>query len=124
VLGRSVDVIVRENEIRGLSAADLRRKRGPAPIQFPRLPEITSHHCHRPQRGGSESARAGAFRAHDPEWKLNVSGTKFRDGAARCTPQFVRVEAPTGRRTAHRRLSAAAGGQAARYSNARWPAHC
>src|SRR5439155_22622431 len=92
VLGRSVDLIVRENEIRGLSAADLIIKvdlHQYSSIEYEKSKAIIE----RGRQASKEKARVlEPFALHDSEWPLYLSARDSRRRSASLTPQFVRVE--------------------------------
>jgi NTE family protein len=92
VLGRSVDVIVRENEIRGLAAADL--------VVKVDLHEYTSLEYEKSKaiidkgrQASEEKARVlEPFALNDTEWQNYLSARNSRRRGSGLTPQFVRVE--------------------------------
>jgi NTE family protein len=92
VLGRSVDVIVRENEIRGLSKADL--------VVSVDLHEYGSLEYQKSQAiiaVGRQATEAKArvlepFALKDQEWQAYLQAREARRRSAIPTPQFIRVE--------------------------------
>jgi NTE family protein len=92
VLGRSVDLVVRENEIRGLSAADL--------VVTVDLHEYNSIEYQKSrsiiEKGRSASEQKARvlerFALNDAEWQRYVSMRDSRRRGSNLTPQFVRVE--------------------------------
>jgi NTE family protein len=92
VLGRSVDLIVRENEIRGLSAADLVVKvdlHKFSSIEYDKSKAIIE----RGRQASQEKVRVlEPFALNDAEWQLYLSSRDSRRRSAGLTPQFVRVE--------------------------------
>jgi NTE family protein len=92
VLGRSVDVIVRENEIRGLKAADLivnvdlHQYR---PLEYAKSRAIID----KGRAATEEKARVlEPFALNDADWQRYLSGRESRRRSSALTPQFVRVE--------------------------------
>jgi NTE family protein len=92
VLGRSVDLIVRENELRGLSAADL--------VVNIDLHEYTTLEYQKSQAiiaVGRQAAEAKArvlepFALNDRDWQAYLQARDARRRSAIPTPQFIRVE--------------------------------
>jgi NTE family protein len=92
VLGRSVDVIVRENEIRGLSAADL--------VVNVDLHEFTSIEYEKSKiiiEKGHQAAEDKArvlepFALNDADWQSYLKGRDARRLTLVPVPEFVRVE--------------------------------
>jgi len=92
VLGRSVDVIVRENEIRGLSKADL--------VVNVDLHEYSSLEYQKSQAiiaVGRQATEAKArmlelFALNDQDWQAYLQARDARRRSAIPTPQFIRVE--------------------------------
>jgi NTE family protein len=92
VLGRSIDVVVRENELRGLAAADL--------VVKVDLHDFTSRNYEKYNaiidRGlaATEDKRAvlQPFALSDGDWQGYVSGRDARKRNAILIPQFVRVD--------------------------------
>jgi NTE family protein len=92
VLGRSVDVIVRENEIRGLSKADL--------VVNVDLHEYSSLEYQKSQAiiaVGRQATEAKArvlepFALNDQDWQAYQQARDGRRRSAIPTPQFIRVE--------------------------------
>jgi len=92
VLGRSVDVIVRENEIRGLSKADL--------VVNVDLHEYGSLEYQKSQAiiaVGRQATEAKArvlepFALNDQDWQTYLQARAARRRSAIPTPQFIRVE--------------------------------
>jgi NTE family protein len=92
VLGRSVDVIVRENEIRGLSKADL--------VVSVDLHEYGSLEYQKSQAiiaVGRQATEAKArvlepFALNDQDWQAYLQARDARRRSAIPTPQFIRVE--------------------------------
>jgi NTE family protein len=92
VLGRSVDVIVRENEIRGLAAADLVVKvdlHEYTSLEYEKSKEIID----KGRQASEEKARVlEPFALNDAEWQNYLSARNSRRRGSSLTPQFVRVE--------------------------------
>ena len=92
VLGRSIDVVIRENELRGLSGADV--------IVKVDLHEYTSMQYDKSKviiAKGSEAAVEKSkvllpFSVSDNEWQRYLDARKSRARSANPTPEFVRVE--------------------------------
>jgi NTE family protein len=92
VLGRSIDVVVRDNELRGLAAADL--------VVKVDLHDFTSTNYEKYkaiiERGlaATEDKRAvlQPFALSDADWQGYVSGREGRKRNAILIPQFVRVD--------------------------------
>jgi len=100
VLGQSVELIVRQNEIRGLSAADL--------VVTVDLHEYTSIDYKKSKiiideghkAAESKSRVLEPFSLNDADWKNYLEARSSRRRGASLTPQFVRV-AGTNRDAAH-----------------------
>ncbi len=92
VLGRSVDLIVRENEIRGLSKADL--------VVNVDLHEYSSIEYQKSQAIiaiGRQATEAKArvlepFALNDQDWQAYLQAREARRRSTVLTPQFIRVE--------------------------------
>jgi NTE family protein len=92
VLGRSIDVIIRENELRGLSAADL--------VVKVDLHEFTSMNYEKSkaiiEKGLAATEQKQAvlqpFALNDADWRSYLSARDARKRNATLVPQFVRVE--------------------------------
>jgi NTE family protein len=92
VLGRSIDVIVRENELRGLADADL--------VVKVDLHDFTSMNYEKSKAiiekglAATEDKRAvlQPFALNDLDWQAYISARDARKRAATLVPQFVRVE--------------------------------
>jgi len=92
VLGRSVDLIVRENEIRGLSAADL--------VVNVDLHEYSSIQYEKSKiiiEKGRQASEAKArvlepFALNDAEWQVYLKARDARRRSSAPMPQFIRVE--------------------------------
>jgi len=92
VLGRSIDVIVRENEIRGLAAADL--------VVTVDLHDFTSLDYAKSKAiidkgygAATEKEQVLApFSLSEPDWKSYLEAREARRRTATATPEFVRVE--------------------------------
>ncbi|HET8967703.1 MAG TPA: patatin-like phospholipase family protein [Candidatus Acidoferrum sp.] len=92
VLGRSIDVIIRENELRGLSAADL--------VVKVDLHEFTSMNYEKSkaiiEKGLAATEQKQAvlqpFALNDADWRSYLSARDARKRNAILVPQFVRVE--------------------------------
>jgi NTE family protein len=92
VLGRSVDVIIRENELRGLSGADLIVK---VDLQdFASMDYAKSKAIIEKGALAAEEKRSvlQPFALDDSEWLHYVSARNARKRTAIAAPQFVRVE--------------------------------
>ena len=91
VLGRSVDVVVRENEIRGLSAADLVVNvdlHEYSSIDYQKSKVIIA----KGRQAAEDKARVLApFALNDAEWKNHLEQREARRRGDRLPPQFVRV---------------------------------
>jgi len=92
VLGRSVDVIVRENEIRGLTGADL-----VVNVDLHQYSSLDYQKSRAIIATGRNAAEAKArvlepFAVNDPEWETYITARNSRRRSAIATPQFVRVE--------------------------------
>jgi NTE family protein len=91
VLGRSVDVIVRENEIRGLSAADLVVKvdlHEYRPLEYEKSKMIIEKGR---QAAEDKSRVLQPFALNDAEWKSHLAAREARRKSSNVTPQIVRV---------------------------------
>jgi NTE family protein len=92
VLGRSIDVVVRENEIRGLASADL--------VVKVELHDFTSLDYARSKAivdsgytATAEKERVLApFALNGPDWKAYLDAREARRRTATAVPEFVRVE--------------------------------
>ena len=92
VLGRSVDLIVRENEIRGLSAADL--------VVNVDLHEFSSIQYEKSKiiiEKGRQASEAKArvlepFALNDVEWQVYLKARDARRRSSAPMPQFIRVD--------------------------------
>jgi NTE family protein len=92
VLGRSVDVIVRENEIRGLTAADLVLN-----VDLHQYSSLDYQKSRAIIATGRNAAEAKArvlepFALNDPDWETYVAARNLRRRSAIPTPQFIRVQ--------------------------------
>jgi NTE family protein len=92
VLGRSVDVIVRENEIRGLSAADLVVSvdlHEYSSIQYEKSKAIIAEG----RKATEEKARVlEPFALRDADWKSYLEARESRRRSSSLIPQFIRVQ--------------------------------
>jgi NTE family protein len=92
VLGRSIDVIIRDNELRGLSAADL--------VVKVDLHEFTSMNYEKSkaiiEKGLAATEQKQAvlqpFALNDADWRSYLSARDARKRNATLVPQFIRVE--------------------------------
>ena len=91
VLGRSVDVIVRENEIRGLSAADLVVNvdlHAYSSLEYEKAKVIIE----KGHAAAQEKTRVlQPFALNDADWRDYLQARDARRRASSVTPQFVRV---------------------------------
>src|SRR5882757_4220919 len=92
VLGRSVDVIVRENEIRGLTAADL-----VVNVDLHQYSSLDYQKSRAIIATGRSAAEAKArvlepFALNDPDWETYLAARNLRRRSAIPTPQFIRVQ--------------------------------
>ena len=91
VLGRSVDVVVLESELRGLKNADivvsvpLQKYNG---FQYDKAPAIIQEGT---QAAEQEKAVLSRFSVSDPEWNAYVASKDVRIRTEVPTPQFVEV---------------------------------
>lgn len=92
VLGHSVDVVIRENEIRGLSGADLIvnvNLRDFTSLDYPKARIIIA----KGQAAAEQKARVLApYSLSDTEWRRYLAARDARKQARVPVPQFVRVE--------------------------------
>jgi len=92
VLGHSVDLIVRENEIRGLSAADLVVNvdlHEYSSIQYEKSKIIIE----KGRRASEEKARVlEPFALKDEEWRAYLKARDARRRSSAPTPQFIQVQ--------------------------------
>ena len=92
VVGRSVDVIVRENEIRGLSAADLVVNvdlHDYSSLEYEKSQAIIA----KGRRATEEKARVlQPFALNATDWQTYLTARDARRRTSTLTPQFIRVE--------------------------------
>lgn len=111
VLGRSVDVVIRENEIRGLSGADLVVNvdlRDFTSLDYPKAKTIMQ----RGETAAEAKARILApYFLDDAQWQSYLRSREQRKLSAVPVPQFVRVEgaSPEGQKQLERSLKGLAG---------------
>ena len=106
VLGRSVDVVIRENEIRGLSAADLIVNvdlRDFTSLDYPKAKLIMDRGA---SAAGDKSRILMPYSLNDADWKRCLAARDERKQSLIPTPHFVRVEgaSPEARKQLERSL--------------------